>query len=195
MNRLCLVTAIVALTVTATTVTAAETPNPAVWSPHTVIVDLQDLPHRYSCDDLWYKFKGVLLALGARPDMKILPYRCERAVGAEAYSPKVQLEFSTPAAVGAKSARWADMQAVSRSVHLEPGSPSRLDAKDCELLNQIRSSLLPLLGDRVTGFNLACQAPPTASPPFELTVSALIPVSKSQPAVARTTADNSRSGS
>lgn len=196
MNMLGLVAAISATSVTAMTATAAESQSPAVWSPHAVIVDLKDLPHRYTCDDLWYKFRGVLLTLGARAEMKILPYRCERALGSVAYSPKVQLEFSIPRAVSAKNARWADMQAVSRSVHLEPGSPARMDAKDCKLLNQIRSGLIPLIGDPVTAFNLACDATPTASPPFELTVTALIPASKSQPDLTRaSSAENSRSGS
>jgi hypothetical protein len=44
------------------------------------LVDLHDLPQRYSCDDLWYKFRDVLLAMGGRPDIKILVYRCERGL-------------------------------------------------------------------------------------------------------------------
>jgi hypothetical protein len=184
MSVLGFATAVVVLTVSATAATAAERPMPAVWTPHTLIVDLRDLPRRYSCDELWYKFKAVLLTLGARSDMKILPYRCERSLGSTAYSPKVQLEFSSPRAVSAKDAQWADMQAVSKSIRLEPGSPDRIDAKDCDLLDQIKSTLLPYLGDSVTGFNLACRAPQSAEPQFGLTVTALIPVSKSAPAVA-----------
>lgn len=184
MNVLGFATAIVVLIVSSTAATAAESPMPAVWTAHTLIVDLGNLPKRYSCDDLWYKFKAVLLTLGARSDLKIFPFRCERSVGSTAYSPKVQLEFSTPRAVSAKDAQWADLQAVSKSIRLQPGSPDRLDAKDCELLDQIKSTLLPYLEDPVTGFNLACQAPQTAEPSFGLTVTALIPVSKSTPAVA-----------
>jgi hypothetical protein len=164
--------------------TAADRPMPAVWTSHTLIVDLRNLPKRYSCDDLWYKFKAVLLTLGARSDIKIFPSRCERSLGSTAYSPKLQLEFSIPQALSAKDAQWADMQAVSKSIRLEPGSPDRIDAKDCDLLEQIKSTLLPYLGDSVTEFSLACQAPQSAETPFGLTVTALIPVSKSAPAVA-----------
>ena len=184
MNVLSFATAVVVLTVSATAATAAERPVPAVWTPHTLIVDLRNLPKRYSCDELWYKFKAVLVTLGARSDMKILPYRCGRSPGSTAYSPKVQLEFSSLRAVSAKDAQWADTQAVSKSIRLEPGSPDRIDAKDCDLLDQIKSTLLPFLGDSVTGFNLACQAPQSTEPLFGLTVTALIPVSKSAPAVA-----------
>ncbi len=186
MNVLGFATAVVVLTVSATAATAAERPMPAVWTAHTLIVDLRNLPQHYSCDELWYKFKAVLLTLGARSDMKILPYRCERSPGSTVYSPKVQLEFSSPRAVSAKDAQWADMQALSKSIRLEPGSPDRIDAKDCDLLAQIKSTLLPYLGDAVTGFNLACQAPQSAEPLFGLTITALIPVSKSGPAVAST---------
>jgi hypothetical protein len=164
--------------------TTADSPRPAVWTLHTLIVDLRDLPKRYTCDELWYKFKAVLLTLGARPDMKILPYRCERALGSAAYSPKVQLQFSSPRPVSGKDVKWADMQVASKSVRLEPGSPDHIDRQDCELLYQIKSTLLPYLGDPVTGFNLACRAPQLLVPLFGLRVTALVPVSKSQPDVA-----------
>jgi hypothetical protein len=165
----------------------AETPastQAAVWASHTVIVDLRNLPKRYTCDELWYKFKAVLLTLGARPDLKILPYRCERALGRAAYSPRVQARFSIPRPVSGKQARWADMTVSSKSIRLQPGSPARIDAADCDLLNQMRSTLLPHVGASVTGFNLACQALQSSESPFGLTVKALIPVSESRPDVA-----------
>jgi len=159
-------------------------PQPAVWVSHMLVIDLSNLPKRYSCDELWYKFKAVLMTLGARPDMKILPYRCERGAGSNAYSPKVQLQFSIPRAVSGENARWADLQVSSESIRLQPGSPGRIDRQDCNLLNQIRTTLLPDLGATVIGFNLACQASQSAHSPFGLTVKALIPVSQSLPDVA-----------
>src|SRR4051794_14942446 len=120
--------------------------QPAVWTPHELIVDLRDLPRHYTCDDLWYKFKGILSALGARQDMEILPYRCE------SNSPKVQVKFSTPRLVPAAQAKWADLNAVEREVQIRPGSPEKLDGGDCELVSQVKSSLLKNLNTDIVAY-------------------------------------------
>ena len=143
---------------------------PAVWAPHELIVDLHDLPRRYTCDDLWYKFRGVLLTLGARQDMEILPYRCE------ANSPQVQLKFSTPKLLEGANARWAELTAVTRKVQIAPGSPDKLDSSDCELMAQVKASLLAYLGDPIVSYRLPCQSPGEAGEPaFDLTLKVLVP--------------------
>jgi hypothetical protein len=168
----------------ASAASAAETPQAAVWLPHALIVDLRNLPKRYTCDDLWYKFRDVLLAIGARPDLKILPYRCDRRLGSIAYSPKVQLEFSMPHVVSGKDERWAQMQVSTKSVRLEPGAPGHLDDADCALLSQIRGTLLRSIGTTVTDFRLACLTPPASKPLFDLTVKAVLPVTQPAAVVA-----------
>jgi hypothetical protein len=177
-------TAALVLIAAFTAASAAETPQAAIWSPHALIVDLRNLPKRYTCDELWYKFRDVLLAIGARPDLKILPYRCDRRLGSIAYSPKVQLEFSMPEVVSGKEERWAQMHVLTKSVRLEPGAPSHLDDSDCALLNQIRGTLLRSIGTTVTDFRLACQASPASKLPFDLTVEAAVPVAQPSAAVA-----------
>jgi hypothetical protein len=166
-----------------TSARAAESTQAAVWLSHALIVDLRNLPKRYTCDELWYKFRDVLLAIGARPDLKILPYRCDRRSGSSAYSPKVQLEFSLPHVVSGKDERWAQMHVSTKSVRLEPGAPSHLDDSDCALLNQIRGTLLRSIGAPVTEFRLACQAPSASEPAFDLTVKAAVPVIQPSAAV------------
>jgi hypothetical protein len=152
-------------------VTSVASAAPAVWAPHELIVDLHNLPKHYSCDDLWYKFKGILVTLGARQDMEILPYRCE------GYSPQVQLKFSTPRSVKGPNARWADFTAVTRTVQLVPGSPDKLDSNDCELMAQVKSSLLTYLGDPIVSYRLPCQQPREAGQPaFAVTLKVLVPV-------------------
>jgi hypothetical protein len=42
-------------------VKAAPAAKSAVWMPHDVVVSLQDLPHRYSRDQLSRKFRAVPL--------------------------------------------------------------------------------------------------------------------------------------
>jgi hypothetical protein len=152
-------------------VAAATTGQPAVWTPHELIVDLRDLPRHYTCDDLWYKFKGILSALGARQDMEILPYRCE------SNSPRVQVRFSTPRLLPAAQAKWADLQAVEREVQIRPGSPEKLDSSDCELMSQVKSTLLKNLGTEIVAYRLPCKAPREAGEAaFNLSAKVLQPV-------------------
>lgn len=161
----------------ATAAVPASKPVPAEWSAHNVIVRLDNLPKRYSCDDLWYKFHDVLLALGARPDMRILAYRCEKSLSSEqARSPRVELKFYLPEALSGTQRQWADLSAVQRIVELQPGEPGKIDAADCELLRQIKEGLLPLIPVKVRDYRLACAAPSEGKPPFDLTVAALEPV-------------------
>ncbi len=163
---------------------AAGSAQPAVWSPHVLIIDLHNLPRRYTCDELWYKFRDVLVAIGARPDLKILPYRCERGLGSIANSPRVQLEFSLPHVVGGKEATLATVHVHTESIRLEPGAPGHLDNADCALLNQIRGTLLRSIGSDVTDFRLNCQALTAAEPAFDLTVRADVPVTQPAAVVA-----------
>src|ERR1700753_2209419 len=84
----------------------SDVPAPAVWQRHALIVDLQSLPRRYTCDELWYKFRDVLLAVGASSRMKIMPYECGAQAGEHAYSPKVELDFKTPSTLSGDQKRW-----------------------------------------------------------------------------------------
>ena len=42
------------------------TPTPAEWKSYDLLLDFRALPRTYSCDELWYKVRDVLLQLGAR---------------------------------------------------------------------------------------------------------------------------------
>jgi hypothetical protein len=117
---------------------SADTSVPATWHDHSLIIDLDHLPKRYSCDQLWYKFRDVLLAVGAAAQMKIVPYRCGPRVGALAYSPKVQLRFSTPMQMSGSAASGASLRAVERKLRLQPGMLPHFDDDDCVLLSQMR---------------------------------------------------------
>ena len=170
--------------------TAEGTGNgePAVWAPHELIVDLHDLPRHYSCNDLWYKFRGILFVLGARQDMQILPYRCE------GYTPSVQLKFATPRLVTGPDAHWSELNAVARTVKIAPGSPAILDERDCELMYQVEGSLLKLLGSQVVSSQLQCRAPAkheTGSKPgktaFDITAKVLVPVAEAASATPAST--------
>jgi hypothetical protein len=157
----------------------SHAPQPAAWIRHDVIVSLDHLSKRYSCDDLWYRFRDVLLAIGARADYQILPYRCEKSLGSQARSPQVQLSFWLPEALTGAQQKWADLSVVRQTIDLRPGQPSTLDASDCQLLRQIKAELLPTLPVKVTSYRLACEKLRTSRPQFQLSLSALLPASLS----------------
>jgi hypothetical protein len=178
-RRLLLAVVLTTSTALATLSCIAATPAPvgrrAVWSAHDLIIRLEHLPKVYSCDDLWYKFRDVLLAIGARPDLKVLAYQCGLKLGSLAFSPKVHLYFFIPEAFGRTRARHPELHAVPQTVRLTPGHPPSITAADCELLRQMKDGLLSVLPDRVLSFNLACGAPPTRWP-FNVSVEALTSV-------------------
>jgi hypothetical protein len=157
---------------------APQAPStPAVWVPHAIIVDL-DLPKRYTCDELWYRFRAILLSIGARPDLKVVPYHCD------GQSPNVQLQFSLPEPVEGAQARFADLQVVNEAITLEPGRPAPLEVADCELLRQIKDELFTELPVRVVSSELSCAAAPAGHKHFRVSVQALRASPSNEPAAA-----------
>lgn len=164
----------------------AQPGRPATWRPYDLIVDFHDLPKRYSCDDLWYKLRDVLVATGARADMKILAYRCERGLpDSAARSPKAHLQFSMPELLPSGESRWADLNANTTTVRLSPGNPASLVDSDCELMQQIKDGLLASLPPRIVSFNLPCGTLHPSHWPFNVTVQALTPSNSTSRVVAR----------
>ncbi len=145
------------------------TAQQAFWVAHDLRVDLHNLPRRYSCDDLQHKFRDVLLALGARPDLRVLTERCE--LGSR--SPSVRLQFSSPELVDRVPKRGMAVDAAAVVVRLEPGHPASLYAADCELVRQIKDRLVASMSQRAMSFNLACSAPPSGRARFNLSVQTL----------------------
>ena len=170
----------------ATTAVATQpVDHAATWRAHDLIVGLHDLQRSYSCDDLWYKFRDVLLALGARPDMKILVYRCVPG-HTNARSPSVHLQFSVPELLDGSQARWTELDATPTIVRLAPGHPESLESQDCDLLQQMNESLLPALTQRLVSSDLDCTVPKSGRWPFSITVVALTPSAPKPGVVART---------
>lgn len=149
--------------------------SPAQWRSWDLLVDLQNLPRAYTCNELWYRFHDVLLALGARPEMRITTFHCGTTAAQSTRSPSVQLQFQLPSVLSAADARYADFSAVSATVLLKPGEPHSLTADDCELLRQINTTLLPALPVHVMRASLECQGASGARRPYALRVQALIP--------------------
>jgi hypothetical protein len=150
---------------------------PATWHSYDVLVDLRDLPRTYSCDDLWYKFHDLLLELGARAYMTITPYHCGVPGRGEARSPSVELQFQLPQPLEGTATRYAVISAVTRTLHLEPGSPRSFGEGDCELVRQLEESLFTVVPVQVMASAFNCTTAhraTTARESFALTFQAAI---------------------
>lgn len=152
----------------ATDVPAAQ---PAEWRSYDLLVPLQNLPRTYSCDDLWYKLRDVLLKIGARAYMTITPYHCGFVGGGPATSPSLELKFQLPTVLTGSATRNAQISVVDEAVRLAPGSPASLTDKDCQLVRQLQGTLFSALPLHVTAADFSCTR---AQPSFALNVKAEI---------------------
>jgi len=157
----------------ATQALAATAPAaaPAEWRTYAVLVDFTDLPRTYSCDELWYKFRDVLLKLGARAYMTITPYQCGVRGGGEARSPQVEVKFQLPQPLHGDAVRYAQISAGDETIKLAPGSPRSLAPDDCELVRQMQQGLLAALPVRIASSDFRCSG---AAESFTVTLDAVI---------------------
>lgn len=145
----------------------------AQWRSWDLLVELHDLPRAYTCNELWYRFRDVLMAIGARPFPQVIAYRCAATAAASSRSPSVQLQFQLPDPLPQSQSRYADVSVERSTVRLGPGKVPSFTPADCELLRQMNDKLLAALPVRVVG-TLTCPAP-ASNERFALEVQALLP--------------------
>jgi hypothetical protein len=144
--------------------------RPAIWRTYDMIVDFQRLPRTYTCDQLWYEFRGILLRLGAPPaGINILPYDCSPTPQGDLKSPHVEVRFQLPFLLQS-GIKGAPIHAVEGTVRLAPGKPKILQASDCELLRQIRETMLASMPVKVDAAHLDCSAAPSRAGKFWVSV-------------------------
>jgi hypothetical protein len=152
---------------------AATGPAPAEWRRYDILVHLHDLPRTYSCDDLWYKFRDLLLAVGARVYMTISPYHCGYVGGGPELSPSVEVKFQLPALLHGGATRYEQISAVEQRVHLAPGAPRSLKAQDCALVSQLPSELFAALPVHLSAASFSCRQQQES---FDVTLAATLAV-------------------
>lgn len=154
--------------------------QPAEWRSYDLLVRLQNLPHTYSCDDLWYKLRDVLLKVGARAYMTLTPYHCGVTGGGPATSPNLELKFQLPSVVAGEAKRYAQISVIDETVRLAPGSPPSLTDEDCQLVRQLQGTLFAALPLHVTSADFSCTRP---QPSFALNVQ--VPIAAGREAAAQ----------
>jgi hypothetical protein len=108
----------------------------------------------YSCDGLADKLRRLLLAAGARKDVKSRPGACASGFGRPDRFARADLVFYTLAPVDpAVPPGDKPLDGTWRPVALAAHSPRELALGDCELVDQFRTAVVPMFATR----NLANQ--------------------------------------
>jgi hypothetical protein len=129
--------------------------TPAEWVPKEARFVYLGVTTHYSCDGLRDKVRQALLDLGARPDLSVRQLACPSPAGRPDAFPGVLIKMQVlkpadaTAAVQPVPAQW-------KSVDLKLDRGTLSEAGECELLEQIRQSLLPLFTTRNVEYSSTC---------------------------------------
>lgn len=153
-------------------------PPTGVWQKHEYRFNVLGFTTTYSCDGLADKLKLLLLAAGARKDVKAEPAACAHGFGRPDEFATAYLTFYTLSTPGTNQAgaRTADAASVSgswRTVQFTPHKPSQLGWGDCELIEQFRDRLLPMFSVRNVSDKTTCVPHQQSGSDFNLTFDAL----------------------
>jgi hypothetical protein len=131
----------------------------------------------YSCDGLADKLKMLLLAAGARSDLKSQPGACAAPFGRPDKFARADLTFSTLApAQGDAASDTKPVRGVWRTVTFTSHSPRNLRTGDCEVVEQFRSQVLPMFTTRNVVSNTTCIPHQESGSIIDLTFEVFAPV-------------------
>jgi hypothetical protein len=136
---------------------AAARDESAVWAPKELTFVYQGFTTKYSCDGLRDKVRSVLLELGAREDLQVNETACS-SLGRPGPFPGVRIKMNVLQSAADKSAT-AGTQSVPahwKAVDLTPDRDAVSAAGDCELVEQVKQSILPLFATRNVQYSSNC---------------------------------------
>jgi hypothetical protein len=140
-----------------------EQPLPGVWQKHEYTLSYAGFTSHYSCDGIADKVRLLLLAAGARDDLKVRG-SCSDPLGAPSRISIARATFHTLAPEAAAAAPPAGAAAepvvrapgVWKAVEFKHLEPNWLEAGDCELVEQFDRELLPLFTTRNRQSRMTC---------------------------------------
>jgi hypothetical protein len=127
----------------------------ATWVPREVNFVYVGFTTKYTCQGLQDKVRNILLKLGARDDVKVTSYGCERVAGPE-INPGVRIVMNVLQPAGPRTgrsveARWQMVDVLADRNLVDA-------ALDCELIVQLDRDVLPLFATRHVDYSAACAA-------------------------------------
>jgi hypothetical protein len=162
-------------------------PPAAHWVARKLDYTYQGFTTKYSCDGLRDNVRQVLLALGARrKDLKIQSSGCTRLDGVPEPFPGVVAHFwvlvpATPDDAG-KVGDTALHPTQWKTVNLPKMQQFRFDQGQCELLEQMKTKVLPLFTSRNLLYRASCVPHQVTVGDMQFTVDVLIPAPAPAPA-------------
>ena len=129
----------------------------AVWTPKELRFVYMGFTSHYSCDGLRDKIRVILKEFGARDDMQVSESPCSGAFGRPTKFPGVHIKINVlqpaPEQAGSDTptvaAHWRTVDVPG------PGDAVR-QAGDCELVEQVKHSILPLFTTRNVDYHSTC---------------------------------------
>jgi len=148
---------------------AAGESQPAVWADKELTFVYMGFTTRYSCDGLRDKVRGVLLDLGAqKKDLKVQELGCSSPTGRPDPFPGVRVKMrvlqpasdtaadQTGAAAAVTSPAGTPVPAHWKAVDLKLRDSFTTDSGECELVEQIRHTIVPLFANRNVDLKTTC---------------------------------------
>ena len=138
-----------------------EPPVAAVWAPKELRFTFMGFTAKYSCDGLQDRIRSVLLKLGARPDLHVSQGPCAAPLGTPTPFPSVNIKMNVlePASAAPPVNGGAPPQVVAahwKRVDLTGSGDAVKEAGDCEVIEQIRQSILPQFTTRNIDYKSTC---------------------------------------
>jgi len=162
-------------------------PAPGTWQSHKYSFQFMGFTSTYSCDGLADKLKTLLLAAGARADVKSRPGACASGFGRPDKFARADLTFSTLTPdQGNTGSDSKPVTGVWRPVVISAFSPRTLRVGDCEVVEQFRSQVLPMFAARNIASNTTCIPHQESGSVIDLRFEVFAPVSAPAPAPAAT---------
>ena len=133
--------------------------QPATWTPKELSFLYQGFTTRYSCDGLRAKVRSALLILGARKeDLVVNESGCVSPNGGPEFFPgvRIKMQVLTPVTAAAATPAANTVAAHWKAVDLRLDRDALSQSGDCELLEQIKQSILPLFTTRNIKYSSTC---------------------------------------
>ncbi len=152
---------------------AASLPTTGLWQAHQYDFRYMGFTTTYSCDGLSNKLQRLLQIMGARSDFKVQS-RCSNNSGGPDRFAAAHLDFSS---LRAAAASPQTIPGLWHHVRLSPHRDLDLGDGDCELVEQLRDSLLPFFSTRNLKSDVIC-APFQPSSTYSLEFDVLVPADR-----------------
>jgi hypothetical protein len=162
---------------------AAARDESAVWAPKELTFVYQGFTTEYSCDGLRDKVRSVLLELGAREDLQVNETACS-SLGQPGPFPGVRIKMNVlqPAADKSATAGTQSVPAHWKAVDLTPDRDAVSAGGECELVEQVKQSILPLFATRNVQYSSNCLPHQLQIGATQLRAEVLVPDQNAMPA-------------